>query len=185
MYTYDVSRMPRYTLFSLYHYITSTCQSLYSQYAQALYSVLVWYRLSSKSNKSGTVNLTNYFFIFMNQDGPRSLTLSTIIMTSFCHIYIAHPRSTNRVTILHHTSTNRVTILRPTHNNNNILPSVFLLSHKFILFDLNCFKFLPKYYVSAPHYIRWMQPTSTSSESKIYHFYSSWSNYLSHRSFLD
>ena len=125
MYTYDVSRMPRYTLFSLYHYITSTCQSLYSQYAQALYSVLVWYRLSSKSNKSGTVNLTNYFFIFMNQDGPRSLTLSTIIMTSFCHIYIAHPRSTNRVTILRHTSTNRVTILRPTHNNNNTLPSVF------------------------------------------------------------
>ena len=156
MYTYDVSRMPRYTLFSSYHYITSTCQSLYNQYAQAFYtSWLATGFLQSTNNVHSIHQFDKLFlFIYMTQDAPRSLTLSTIIMTSFCHLYIAHPRSTNRVTILHHTSTNRVTILRPAHNDNNILPSVFLLSHKFILFDLNCFKFLPNYYVSAPHYIR-------------------------------
>ena len=107
-----------------YFYMPSLCTS---QYAQAFYTSWLATGFLQSTNNVHIYQFDKLFlFIYMTQDAPRSLTLSTIIMTSFCHLYIAHPRSTNCVTILHHTSTNRVTILRHTNNNNNnIFPSVY------------------------------------------------------------
>ena len=126
MYTYDVSRMTRYTLLfvSLYYfYMPVPVQSVHTSF---LY-VLTYYRISSKYKMAGPVNFTSWFYSSSFQ--PRCYELVDyliFIMTSFCHIYISLPRSTNRVNFLRHTSTNRVTISRHTHNhNNNIFPSVY------------------------------------------------------------
>ena len=123
MYTYDVSRMPRCTLFSSYHSITSTCQSLYSQYAQAFYTS--WLATGFLQKKSPDPSIRQVAFIHFHEPRCSAFfdTLNYHYDLLLSYIYIAHPRSTNRVTILRHTSTNRVTILRPAHNNNNNLPS--------------------------------------------------------------